>query len=98
MIYSKKCPRDNITIFGESAGSFSVDVLIRSDLAVPYFHRAIGQSGLLISTWCAQTQEKLFSSRSALLVRGPLFTTGVKFVNDIKLSKAKFVKSSKSLF
>ena len=54
--------RDNITIFGESAGSFSVDVLIRSDLAVPYFHRAIGQSGLLISTWCAQTKEKLFSS------------------------------------
>ena len=62
MFYNMKYLRDNITIFGESAGSFSVDVLIRSDLAVPYFHRAIGQSGVLISTWCAQTKEKLYSS------------------------------------
>ena len=58
-IYNGIYLSENITIFGESAGSFSVDTLIRSDLAIPYFHRAIGQSGLLISTWCAQTQEKL---------------------------------------
>ena len=58
-IYNGIYLSENITIFGESAGSFSVDALIRSDLAVPYFHRAIGQSGLLISTWCAQTQDKL---------------------------------------
>ena len=38
----------NITIFGESAGSFSVDQLIRCDLAIPFFDRAIGQSGCLV--------------------------------------------------
>lgn len=36
---------DNVTIFGESAGSTSVNVLMASPLAQGLFHRAIGQSG-----------------------------------------------------
>ncbi len=36
---------DNVTIFGESAGSWSVNVLVASPLARGLFHRAIGQSG-----------------------------------------------------
>ena len=36
---------DNITIFGESAGSWSVNVLQSSPLAKGLFHKAIGQSG-----------------------------------------------------
>jgi para-nitrobenzyl esterase len=36
---------DNVTIFGESAGSFSVSALMSSPLAAGLFHRAIGQSG-----------------------------------------------------
>jgi para-nitrobenzyl esterase len=35
----------NVTIFGESAGSWSVNVLVASPLAKGLFHRAIGQSG-----------------------------------------------------
>ena len=34
-----------VTIFGESAGSWSVNVLVASPLAGGLFHRAIGQSG-----------------------------------------------------
>ncbi len=36
---------DNVTIFGESAGSCSVSVLMASPLARGLFHRAIGESG-----------------------------------------------------
>jgi para-nitrobenzyl esterase len=36
---------ENVTIFGESAGSFAVSALMASPLARGLFHRAIGQSG-----------------------------------------------------
>jgi len=36
---------DNITIFGESAGSLSVSALMASPLAHGLFNRAIGESG-----------------------------------------------------
>ncbi len=36
---------DQVTIFGESAGSWSVNFLVASPLAKGLFHRAIGQSG-----------------------------------------------------
>lgn len=35
----------NVTIFGESAGSWAVNVLVASPLAKGLFHRAIGESG-----------------------------------------------------
>jgi para-nitrobenzyl esterase len=35
----------NVTIFGESAGSWSVNALVATPLAKGLFHRAIGQSG-----------------------------------------------------
>ena len=35
----------NVTIFGESAGSFSVSALMASPLAAGLFHKAIGESG-----------------------------------------------------
>ena len=35
----------NVTIFGESAGSFAVSALMASPLAAGLFHRAIGESG-----------------------------------------------------
>ena len=36
---------DRVTIFGESAGSWSVNTLMATPLAAGLFHRAIGQSG-----------------------------------------------------
>jgi para-nitrobenzyl esterase len=36
---------DNVTIFGESAGSFAVSTLMASPLARGLFHKAIGESG-----------------------------------------------------
>ena len=38
----------NVTIFGESAGSFNVSVLMTSPLSKGLFHRAIGESGAVI--------------------------------------------------
>jgi para-nitrobenzyl esterase len=40
----------NVTIFGESAGSFSVSALVASPLAKGLFKRAIGESGAYLST------------------------------------------------
>ena len=40
---------DNVTIFGESAGSFAVSALMASPLARGLFHKAIGQSGAMFT-------------------------------------------------
>ena len=57
---------DKVTIFGASAGSWSVEALLCSKLSTGLFHRAIGQSGCLkantfdkVNKW---RQEKVFGS------------------------------------
>jgi para-nitrobenzyl esterase len=40
----------NVTIFGESAGSFSVSALMATPLAQGLFHRAMGESGAFFGT------------------------------------------------
>jgi para-nitrobenzyl esterase len=45
----------NVTIAGQSAGSFSVNALIASPLAKGLFHKAIAQSGGILSNTMGQT-------------------------------------------
>jgi para-nitrobenzyl esterase len=45
---------DNVTIAGQSAGAFSVTALIASPLAKGLFHKAIAQSGGLLSNMLSQ--------------------------------------------
>lgn len=46
----------NVTIFGESAGSFAVSALMAAPSAQGLFHRAIGESGAIFSlSWPLQT-------------------------------------------
>jgi para-nitrobenzyl esterase len=64
----------NVTIFGESAGSFAVSALMASPLSEGLFHRAIGQSGAY------------FSAGNGTLALQPLAATeqqGVKFASSI---------------
>jgi len=41
---------DNVTIAGQSAGSMSVNLLLAAPLAQGFFHRAIAESGTLVSS------------------------------------------------
>jgi para-nitrobenzyl esterase len=49
---------DRVTIFGESAGSWSVNALVASPLAKGLFHRAIGQSGGSFGPMTHLTQDR----------------------------------------
>lgn len=65
---------DNVTIFGESAGSFSVSALMACPLANGLFHKAIGESGAY------------FTAGNGTLALQSLSTTeqqGVKFASTI---------------
>jgi len=55
---------NNVTIFGESAGSWSIDALLCSPKASGLFHRAIGQSGSLKCKLKVPSSDKNFSFRS----------------------------------
>jgi para-nitrobenzyl esterase len=49
---------DNVTIFGESAGSFAVSNLIGTPLAKGLFHKAIGESGASLGPMAYLSEEK----------------------------------------
>ena len=60
----------NVTIFGESAGSFAVSALMGSPLAKGLFHRAIGESGAM------------FGATRPTRSRPDAEAAGVKFAQD----------------
>ena len=63
----------NVTIFGESAGSFAVSAQMASPLARGLVHKAIGESGAFFSMGAASplaTQPLAASEKSRRRVRG----------------------------
>jgi len=74
----------NVTIFGQSAGSWSVQTLVASPLAKDLVHRAIGQSGGLFgdATWLDRAEE---GDRSGHQIGEDFFAAcGVKSVSEAR--------------
>ncbi|HEY1803914.1 MAG TPA: carboxylesterase family protein [Terracidiphilus sp.] len=84
---------DNVTIFGESAGSFAVSTLMASPMAQGLFQKAIGESGAAFSdvlpTDTLETREKKDDDWVASL--------GVKSLADLRaLSTDKILEAVKA--
>jgi para-nitrobenzyl esterase len=63
----------NVTIFGESAGSISVSMLMGSPLAAGLFHRAIGESGAYFTGASGNVLHRLESAEE----QGAKFTSSI---------------------
>jgi para-nitrobenzyl esterase len=77
----------NVTIFGESAGSFAVSALMASPLAAGLFHRAIGESGAF------------FTAGAGTLTLRPLAATeqlGVRFATSIGAESLAVLRAKSS--
>ncbi|XP_045534395.1 juvenile hormone esterase-like [Papilio machaon] len=57
--------RNNVTIFGESAGGTSVTYHLLSSMTSGLFHKAIAQSGVCISDWAQSKDGKARAIRAA---------------------------------
>src|ERR1019366_1122221 len=73
----------NVTIFGESAGSYSVSVLMASPLARGLFGKAIGESGALLGSKKnpAHTMNLADAERSGTRLAAPM---GAKSIADLR--------------
>jgi para-nitrobenzyl esterase len=72
---------DNVTIAGQSAGSFSVNILMVSPLAKGLFHRAIGQSGGMFSKTVSAAQSLQTAETSGMQLSEKL---GVKSMHELR--------------
>jgi para-nitrobenzyl esterase len=69
---------DNVTIFGESAGSFSVSALMASPLAQGLFRRAIGESGAFFGGTLALKPQAETGAADAKFAQAALGTSSIK--------------------
>lgn len=73
----------SVTIFGESAGGFSVSVLVLSPLAKNLFHRAISESGVALTAALITTDSKPIADLIATL-SGCKTTTSAVMVHCLR--------------
>jgi para-nitrobenzyl esterase len=77
----------NVTIFGESAGSFSVSALMASPAAKGLFHKAIGESGAaFFSSGLAFEPRDVRSQKDSEFVRS---TLGVRSLEELRALPAQ---------
>jgi para-nitrobenzyl esterase len=83
----------NVTIFGESAGSFAVSALMASPLAKGLFHKAIGESGAFFSSTLGPTAlaaaEQLGTDFAAAVGAESLAAMRGKSAQDLLAAAAK---------
>ena len=73
----------NVTIFGESAGSFSVSALVASPMAKGLFHKAIGQSGSLLGEQTLPTAALSVAEKNGLVVQEKLFARSIEGMRQV---------------
>ncbi|KAL7015755.1 hypothetical protein ACKWTF_016653 [Chironomus riparius] len=61
--------KDSVTIFGESAGGATVNYLMNSPKSRKLFHRAISQSGSLMSIWAEPHRKGLAKERATKVAK-----------------------------
>ena len=85
--------KENVTIFGESAGGHNVLTLLASPLSKGLFHKAISQSGYVSS----YTQK--FAEEESELSSKKIFEDDIKFlVNDIEVADYLRSLSSEEIY
>ncbi len=67
----------NVTIFGESAGSFAVSALVASPLAKGLFHKAIGESGSFMSAQTLSTPPLDSAEKNGLVLQEKLLARSI---------------------
>jgi para-nitrobenzyl esterase len=78
---------DNVTIFGESAGSFSVSALMASPLAQGLFRRAIGESGAFFGNTLAAKTRAQAEKADVEFAKSELGTASLKALRAVPAEK-----------
>ena len=86
---------ENVTIFGESAGSLSMSLLQASPLAAGLFHRVIGQSGGAFQPMWFRDQETTYSGSAEAL--GVEFGQALAGAGDASLAAQRAVSQTQVL-